>query len=230
MVPYGGASGPVECYELFYMTFQYAHYDMFVHCPTYTSWFYDAARDHSEPYRYHRRVLKLLQWRNPPRRWVLKMPSHSHMIESLNREYPDARFIMMHRDPARVLPSLANLNVTVRRTHLHDAHESWFGEALVQNWDTAMQRLLRFRERTEQRFFDGYHGQQLADSVSQMRALYEWLDWPLSERHAAQIEAFRNAHPKGDNRYDMRDFGLKDASIRHRFAYYRERFPQAIVA
>jgi hypothetical protein len=36
MVPYGGASGPVECYELFYMTFQYAHYDMFVHCPTFT--------------------------------------------------------------------------------------------------------------------------------------------------------------------------------------------------
>jgi hypothetical protein len=225
MVPYGGASGPVECYELFYMTFQYAHYDMFVHCPSYTEWFYDAARDHHEAYRYHERVLKLLQWRHPPRRWVLKMPSHSLLIDTLNRKYPDARFIMTHRDPVKVLPSVTNLNLTVRRVHLEDPHPGWFGEQLVQAWDKAMQRLLEFRVRNEHRFFDVYHGRQLADSQSQMRALYDWLAWPLPERYVAEVETWRSRHPRSDNRYDIQDFGLDEASIRHRFAYYLERFP-----
>ena len=60
-------------------------------------------------YRYHRRVLKLLQWRCPPDRWWLKTPAHMLSIDALDAVYPDARFVMTHRDVGKVLPSVCAL-------------------------------------------------------------------------------------------------------------------------
>ena len=60
-------------------------------------------------YRFHERVLKLLQWRCPPNRWWLKSPAHMHSIDALNAVYPTARFVMTHRDVTQVLPSVCGL-------------------------------------------------------------------------------------------------------------------------
>ena len=65
--------------------------------------------DMEPAYRYHRRVLKLLQWRCPPDRWWLKTPAHMLSIDALDAVYPDARFVMTHRDVGKVLPSVCAL-------------------------------------------------------------------------------------------------------------------------
>jgi hypothetical protein len=223
MAPYD-PSGPVECYELFYMSFDYAHYDMFIHCPSYTEWFMDPARDHTAAYRYHKRALKLLQWRCPPKRWCLKMPSHSLMIENLDTVYPDARFVMTHRDPVKVISSTTHLNVTVRQEFLEDPMTRFFGEQTIRTWDTALNRLLGFRSRNEARFFDIFHAEQLIDAVPQLIKLYNWLDWPLTDPYIADVKAWRKSNPKGDNPYVAEDFGLDPVKLRARFAYYTQRF------
>ena len=64
--------------------------------PSYTEWLLQC--DMEPAYRYHRRVLKLLQWRCPPDRWWLKTPAHMLSIDALDAVYPDARFVMTHRD------------------------------------------------------------------------------------------------------------------------------------
>jgi len=223
MTPYD-PSGPVECYELFYLSFHYMHFDMFTHCPTYVSWINDPARDHSEAYRYHKRVLKLLQWRCPPKRWQLKMPSHSHMIEGLNKVYPDARFVMTHRDPVKVIPSATHLNVTVRQEFNTDPMKRTFGAYKTDFWDMGIRRLLDFRSRNEHRFFDIYHGEQLMDAVPSLVKLYKWLGWPLTDAYLADVKAWRQGNPKADNPYNASDFGLDPQVLRQRFAYYTDRF------
>ena len=55
---------------------------------------------------------KLLQWRCPPDRWWLKTPAHMLSIDALDAVYPDARFVMTHRDVAKVLPSVCALYST----------------------------------------------------------------------------------------------------------------------
>lgn len=70
---------------------------------------YMAKADIEPAYRYHKRVLKLLQWRNPRQRWVLKdVGSLDHMDVEL-KVYPDACFVWTHRDPVRALASMVNL-------------------------------------------------------------------------------------------------------------------------
>ncbi len=63
---------------------------------------------------YHQRVLKLLQWKNPRRRWVLKDPLHLDRIETLIKLYPDACIVWPHRDPIRAMASVISLMGTIQ--------------------------------------------------------------------------------------------------------------------
>ena len=60
-------------------------------------------------YEYHARVLKLLQWSAPPRRWTLKWPCHLLALEAIADVYPDATFVVTHRDPVQALASNCSL-------------------------------------------------------------------------------------------------------------------------
>jgi hypothetical protein len=61
------ATTATECQDLMGMSFRTGHFDGFAHVPSYMAWVVDA--DMRETYRYHRRVLKLLQWHCPPTLW-----------------------------------------------------------------------------------------------------------------------------------------------------------------
>ena len=101
------ATGPQECILLMALDFRSQLFEGMARIPTYSSWL--LACDMEPAYRYHRRVLQLLQWRCPPERWWLKTPAHMHSIAALDRIYPDARFVMTHRDVGKVLPSVCAL-------------------------------------------------------------------------------------------------------------------------
>ena len=70
--------------------------------PTYSA--HLVAADHTEAYRYHRRVLQTLQRRARGDRWVLKAPSHLAQLRTLFAVYPDARVVQIHRDPLKTVP------------------------------------------------------------------------------------------------------------------------------
>ena len=98
---------PTEC--IFFFAHQLAT-DMFTgefSVPSYTLWLH--GQDLAPLYAYHRRMLQLLQSRHRGERWVLKAPSHLGQLPALFREYPDARVVITHRDPLRVIGSLCNL-------------------------------------------------------------------------------------------------------------------------
>jgi len=59
-------------------------------------------------------VLKLLQWKNPRKRWVLKDPMHLDRMTDILKVYPDACFIWPHRDPVRSLASLVSIIGTLQ--------------------------------------------------------------------------------------------------------------------
>ena len=54
-------------------------------------------------------MLKLLQWGEPTRPWRLKTPTHILFLAYLDAVFPDARFVMTHRDPTDVMLSVADV-------------------------------------------------------------------------------------------------------------------------
>ena len=58
---------------------------------------------------YYKRMLKLLQWQNPRRHWLLKSPSHIESLPVLFDVFPDARVVYAHRDPVKARASVTHL-------------------------------------------------------------------------------------------------------------------------
>ena len=80
--------------------------------PSYDQYIFQ--QDAGPAFRYHQRVLKLLQWKNPRKRWVLKDPMHLDRMADILKVYPDACFIWPHRDPVRSLASLVSIIGTLQ--------------------------------------------------------------------------------------------------------------------
>lgn len=68
-------------------------------------------------FRYEKRVLKLLQWKNPRKHWVLKSPDATrNMLEAMD-VYPDITLVWPHRDPVKAMSSAVNTLGMLAWTH-----------------------------------------------------------------------------------------------------------------
>ena len=83
--------------------------------PTYTSYF--VAADMKPALAFHRRFLQVLQWRCAADGWVLKWPGFLSRLPDYFAQYPDARVVITHRDPLKVLPSMTSLMSTLVWQH-----------------------------------------------------------------------------------------------------------------
>lgn len=79
------------------------------------SWFF--AQDNKQyAYRYIRRFLQVISTHYRPRsHFLLKAPIHTLFIDSLIREFPDARVIVTHRDPVGIIMSWAQFQAQMVR-------------------------------------------------------------------------------------------------------------------
>jgi hypothetical protein len=230
MLP-SSADGPSECLELLNLSFRCSMLDTVAQTPSYGAWLLEC--DFGPAYRYHERVLKLLQWHRPPNRWRLKTPAHMFGIDALDAVYPDAKFVITHRDPARVMASLASVETAVVRMYTGKADPLYFGRHCVDDWDLALRRFLAFRDRVgEDRFFDIAFAELQGDPVGTVRGLYDWLGEELTPRTASAMQAWWDGSQDdrtigGGHHYTPEEFGLDPDELHQRFAYYSERFPFA---
>jgi len=60
-------------------------------------------------YGLYKKMLQLLQFKNPRERWLLKAPSHLNFLPVLFKVFPDAEVLITHRDPIFAQASVTNL-------------------------------------------------------------------------------------------------------------------------
>ena len=197
------------------------------HIPTYAEWLHHKA-DIEPTFRYVKRVLKLLQWHCPPRRWRLKNPTYSMFIDALDKVFPDARYCMTHRDVANVIPSVADLYFEMHKPNTDMVDKQWLGAINVEFCDLGMRRMIDFRDRgNEDRFFDIHFAPFQKDPFPTLEKLYDFLGEEFTPEARAKMKAWRESTPRdkhGRHEYNPADFGLDTAALRERFRYYTERF------
>ena len=220
------ATGPQECILLMALDFRSQLFEGMARIPTYSSWL--LACDMEPAYRYHRRVLQLLQWRCPPERWWLKTPAHMHSIAALDRIYPDARFVMTHRDVGKVLPSVCALFEALSNVLTDHPDPVAIGTHNAALWCYSLQRLMEFRDNgNEDRFFDVSFQAVQHDPMAAVEQLYAELGDELSADARRRMQDFWAESSKdrsGPHAYRGETFGLDPASIREQFAFYYDRF------
>src|SRR5688572_30651114 len=102
-----GADQAEECSTLLELACVGGIYGAMARTPAYTE--YRERVDFRAPHTFHRMVLQELLLTGPQGRMVLKAPEHMFHLPELLETYPDAIVVQMHRDPARVIPSLISV-------------------------------------------------------------------------------------------------------------------------
>ena len=223
------ARSATECQDLLGMSFRTVHFDGFGRVPSYLSWV--TGCDMRGTYRYHRRALRLLQWRCPPRLWHLKTPVHMFSLDALLDAYPDAKFLWSHRDPTKVLGSVCSLIHYTRSwgSDRDDAME--LGPEELERWWLAVSRAMDFRARVgDDRFADVAFGDLQVDPVGALGAAYERIGLPFRDASRQAVTGWAESHEPGSHghhTYDLADFGLEPEQVRRTFGPYLERFDLA---
>ena len=220
------ATGPQECLLVTALDFRSMVFEGYGSIPSYSDWLLSC--DMVPAYRYHERVLKLLQWRCPPTRWWLKSPAHMATIEALDAVYPDARFVMTHRDVGAVLPSLCALKQALTSPLSSRVEPTTLGRRETELWYEALRRTLALRDAgREERFFDvSFTLMQKSplDAVAELyRALGDELDDDARSRMARWWETSAPERRSGPPP-DPVTFGLDQDEITARFGFYHRRF------
>jgi hypothetical protein len=215
--------GPMECHELMALSFTSHLFQSFAQVPTYSAWLIEKA-DLRSALEYQRRVMKLLQWGEPTKPWRLKCPSHVLWLDQLDAVFPDANYVMTHRDPTDVILSVAELYADIIGSFTDDMDRPYIGGLNVEHWSIGMNRAVAFRSGDAgSRFYDIDFRAMQVDPIGEVTGLYAWLDEPVGGHFEDQMRSWWTqaaAEREPSQRADPVEFGIDIESVRPLFADY----------
>jgi len=178
-------------------------------------------------YAYHRAVLQVLQ-SECRGRWQLKAPAHGLAMEAIGRTYPDARFVMTHRDPAKAVASVCSLVNGLSGVFSDADHRGYIAGHWPELLGTIVDRILDFRDaHGDDAFFDLDYRRLVDDPMGSVTAIYDHFGIELSAGAERGLHDWSMQHRQGEHgvhRYSLAEFGLTRGRIDERFARYLDRF------
>ncbi|HTT86853.1 MAG TPA: sulfotransferase, partial [Acidimicrobiales bacterium] len=189
------------------------------------------ARDQTPSYAYLRLVLKALQFLRGGTRWVLKSPQHLEQFGPLRATFPDATFVVTHRDPVSVTVSMATMVTYTARMHTDHVDPLASGR----NWSARGEDLFRACAQDrhllpDDRTIDVRFDEFMADDLAMVRRIYELAGQPLTDEAAAAMARFMETHGRGRHGtvvYQPEVLGIDTAERRRALSFYSERFDVA---
>ncbi len=184
--------------------------------------------DQRPSYAYLVKVLKVLQWLRGGTRWVIKSPQHLEQFPVIVDTFPDATFVVTHRDPVSVTASMVTMVAYSARLTRNEVDLQQMGAY----WSDRLERMLRSCTDTRSVLPDGqsmdlHFDEFMADDLAMVAQLYALAGQPLDETARRAMATFMAAHPRGRHgtiTYDLAQFGLDAGDLRERFAFYTDRF------
>ena len=220
------AGEATECLSILGQDFKSLLWEAVANVPSYGAWL-DGA-DHRSAYEHHRRTLQVLQSGGVRGRWTLKSPHHAIALDALTATYPDARLVLLHRDPRSLVGSVCSLITTLSGTFTDADHRAYVARRWTDVLALSIERIEAFRAaHPEFPIVDVLYDDLVSDPVATVRSIYAGTGASLTDDAAAAMAAYVQANPKGKHgahRYDLADFGLDDGEVIERFGPYADRY------
>lgn len=219
-----------ECWMLFMPSYSVLNADYIFPAPA----FGDSLLfgDMGPSYRRYAQQLGILSLSAPERTFVLKCPEHLWFLSELLEEFPTARVIWTHRDPAKAVPSYAAQVSLLGRQHNGAIDPKAVGERVRTRFHQGVERGTATCERARAGEFPGArithlpYSELTADPARAIRRCYEDLGLEVTDRHDQRMRAFLAGpqHDKNQNRYDASVYGFTAEGLRSEFADYMQRY------
>jgi hypothetical protein len=220
---YDPPDAPVECAVLLGQHFTTVSNSTLYNVPSYDAWLTGPEHDWRPAYAYHRQALQVLQ-SDYGGRWQLKHPGHGLAMDAIAATYPDARFVVTHRDPIKALASVVSL-VRAMSAMFSDAdHDAYIASHWTDLVAGMVDGVLDYRERNgDGAFHDVDYRQLVTDPVAAVAGLYEHFGLELTAEAEGAMQAYASEHGQGEHgrhSYSLADFGLDRGALEERFARY----------
>ena len=220
-----GARLPHECVTIQAHTMRSIQFHAAHRVCAYNEWLQTC--DWEPAYRWHVRYLKVLQWGESEARWLLKAPGHMLGLNALNRVYPDATFIQLHRDPAEVIPSMASLSVALRAAFTNSIDESEIGRDTTDQWSRGLTNTLRLRKQyadLDSRFIDIHYRELASRPMEVVGRILDFTGLSATTTFQRMVEDYVTRNKKGRygrHEYSLSRFALERSDLETSFADYR---------
>lgn len=196
------------------------------HLPSFAAHY--KAHDQGPSYGYLKRSLQAMQWLRGGTRWVLKSPQHLEQFPTLYSTFPDAIFVVTHRDPLEVTRSMATMIAYASRMACAAPDPVKIGRYWLDRAEDLFTGCMRDRDvlpadqSIDVRFTDF-----MADEQGTLSRIYQLAGQPYDDGVRAAMAGFLAEHPRGrygDVVYDLADVGLDAEDVTRRLSGYRDRF------
>jgi hypothetical protein len=222
--------GPTECISLMSQDYKSLSWEAISNVPTYGRWLLQV--DQRSAYEYHRLALQVLQNGGVRGRWTLKSPHHALNLEALTAVYPDARLVLLHRDPVVLCASVCSLIHTLSGTFTDADHRQYIAEHWVAMLAESIRRIDTFRAaHPEHPITDVQYDDLVREPVATVGSIYAAVGAGASDAlqpdARTAMAAYVAEHPKnslGAHSYDLAEFALEGDRLRERFSEYIRRY------
>jgi len=175
--------------------------------------------------RYHKLVKRQLYHQGPHKRFVSKNPMFTHKIASLSKQFPDAKFVHLVRNPVNTVVSAASM-----------MHFVWHETGALPPGEQDMETILEMVHSgyqhahhcrgfiPEENWVDVRFDDLAADPGGTVRMLYAHFGWevPDSLENVLTTAGKRQKKWKTKHSYTPEEFGTSAEEIYEQFAYVYE--------
>jgi len=196
--------------------------------PSYAAWL--EKTDQSSAYEYMAKLLKLLQWQRPAKRWVLKTPHHLEFLPLAKKYFGEVQFIWTHRNVQECIPSFLSMVSYSRILFSKEVEQKEVAKHWVRKNGFMLEKALEYRSKNNPNilFTDISYKALVKDSLAAITQIYADRGETISPELKAVFEKSNNENPKGKygtHQYNLADFGVDEAYI-HQFTKQYEQFQQ----
>ena len=196
-----------------------------MHVPSYASWLEEI--DQSVAYEYMVRLLKLLQWQRPAKRWVLKTPHHLEFLDLVNKHFGEVQYIWTHRNIYESVPSFLSMVSYSRRLFSNAVDPYQVAQHWVRKNGYMLSKALEFHQANNHisLFTDVPYDHLVKDSMEVIKHIYKDRQESISpELMKVFVEANRS-NPQGKygvHKYELSDFGIDEHYIDQLTSAYQQ--------
>lgn len=220
--------GPQECHVFLEQSWSAAGFFNLHDVPGYFDYLMSEL-DLVAAYQVHKRQLQLLQWKLPQPRWAVKYPNHVIAMDAILQVYPDARFVMTHRDPVQTLASISKMTFTLRSARQEEPVDPLrVGRQMLDFMRRHIDRIMAFCSGPQaDRVTHVDYYRLVADPAAMLPEVHAGLGIDTPEDVRESIAGWRRENPKGKrgaNEYTLEQFGINPREAAELFADYTQHF------
>jgi hypothetical protein len=171
-------------------------------------------------------MLKLLQWKNPRRHWLLKSPSHIESLPVLFEVFPDARVVYAHRDPVKARASVAHLLGTLYWMRSDKPFDAASFERLMtpEAYAASLNRVIDQIESGEiprAQLHDFLFADLMRDPLDAISRLYDAMAMAFPDQGRQAVADYLAHKPRGKFGQNVYSLGERDQIARERAIFAR---------